>query len=86
MRTASFSSTVPEAIQPRFGPVRVMLGEHVDGRAFISAMTAAVSMDDAARFVDAATGYVALLRRHIDRKSRTDTYCSLSDWPRCLGP
>jgi len=57
-----------ESIQPGFGPVQVMLAEHVDGRAFISAMKEAVVTNDAARYAQAATGYVELLRQHIAKE------------------
>jgi len=57
-----------EAIQPGFGPVQVMLAEHVEGRAFISAMQEAVVAGDAARYAQAATGYVELLRQHIAKE------------------
>lgn len=59
---------VLEAIQPGFGPLRVMLGEHVEGRAFLGSMSEAVAKDDADGFADAARGYVTLLRRHIDKE------------------
>ncbi len=57
-----------EAIQPGFGPVQVMRAEHVEGRAFIRAMLEAVAQEDAARFAQAATGYIALLRQHIAKE------------------
>lgn len=56
------------------GPVAVMLHEHEQGRAFVRAMDesieAAVSgeADAMTRYVDAARGYVSLLRAHIQKE------------------
>ncbi len=54
-----------ESIAPGFGPIKVMLGEHVQGRAAIQAMQAAVTNGDALNFSIAANSYVELLREHI---------------------
>lgn len=59
---------VLEAIQPGFGPVQVMRAEHVEGRAFIRAMTEAVAAGHAGLYASAANGYVNLLRQHIHKE------------------
>ena len=46
------------------GPVAVMLHEHVQGRSLLAAMR------DPAKFADAARGYAALLRAHIDKENQ----------------
>jgi len=57
-----------EAQVAGFGPTQVMRNEHVEGRAFIRAMGLAVERDNAAAFARAATGYVDLLRNHIEKE------------------
>jgi len=57
-----------EAISPGFGPIRVMMGEHVEGRAAIHAMAVAVATRDAPGFATAAGSYVDLLRNHISKE------------------
>lgn len=57
-----------EARVPGFGPTQVMRAEHVDGRALIAAMAAAVEAGDAAAYAGAALGYVDLLRNHIAKE------------------
>lgn len=57
-----------EALVPGFGPTQVMRAEHVDGRALIRAMVAAVERADASGFAQAAHGYVDLLRAHIAKE------------------
>ena len=52
------------------GPVGVMLSEHVEGRALIKGMEAAVSGTlDAKAFTEAARGYAELLRAHIAKEN-----------------
>lgn len=56
------------------GPIGIMLSEHEQGRAYIRAMAEAVSQgkggqsDAYSRVASAATGYVALLRAHIQKE------------------
>ena len=54
---------------PEMGPVAVMLGEHVQGRAYLRAVGEALENLDAegarTRFATAARGYVELLSAHI---------------------
>lgn len=54
------------------GPIGVMLYEHDEGRAFVRQMTEEANnlSDPAAReqFVQAAHGYIGLLRQHIDKE------------------
>lgn len=57
-----------DMIQPGFGPVQVMLAEHVDGRGHIAAMNEAVVRGDAAGFARSANAYVELLRQHISKE------------------
>jgi hemerythrin-like domain-containing protein len=57
-----------EALVPGFGPTQVMRAEHVDGRALIRGIGAAIDSCDAAAFTTAALGYVELLRAHIEKE------------------
>lgn len=57
-----------EAHVPGFGPTQVMRAEHVDGRALIAAMSAALAATDAAAYARAALDYVNLLRSHIAKE------------------
>lgn len=59
---------VLEAMEPGFGPTRVMRAEHVEGRALIRAMGEAVAQRDAAGFARAARAYAELLRAHIAKE------------------
>ena len=56
---------VLESISPGFGPIRVMMDEHITGRAAIASMSDAIAASDAISFATAANAYVALLRTHI---------------------
>jgi hemerythrin-like domain-containing protein len=60
-----FPALVKAGVPSEGGPVGVMLAEHVEGRALIQAMRA----DGIPRCVDAARGYVRLLRDHIDKEN-----------------
>jgi hemerythrin-like domain-containing protein len=60
-----FPALVKAGVPSEGGPVAVMLGEHVEGRAFIQAMQA----DRVSRRVDAARRYTQLLRDHIDKEN-----------------
>ncbi len=50
------------------GPTAVMRNEHVQGRALIGRMDAAVDRDDVKEFADAARAYALLLRQHIEKE------------------
>jgi hemerythrin-like domain-containing protein len=52
------------------GPTAVMREEHTMGRAFIKDMGDALGEGDTGAFVDAARGYVALLREHIMKEDQ----------------
>ncbi len=53
------------------GPIGQMLVEHVQGRAYIAALreSAAGARLDVDKFRQAATGYVTLMRAHIDKEN-----------------
>jgi hemerythrin-like domain-containing protein len=57
------------------GPIGVMLAEHQKGRKYIQKMKEAIShynegdRDAAAKLVENARGYIALLRQHIDKEN-----------------
>ncbi len=57
-----------EAQVPGFGPIQVMRREHVEGRALIRAMAAAIDAGDAPGYARAAYGYTDLLRNHIAKE------------------
>ena len=70
-----FPELVKHGIPNEGGPVGVMLNEHVMGREYIKALADAVeelkagNMHAATSFVDAARGYVQLLRTHIEKEN-----------------
>jgi hemerythrin-like domain-containing protein len=57
-----------DAAVPGFGPTQVMRADHVEGRAFIQGVAAAVEAGDAASFHQNAHGYAGLLRAHIEKE------------------
>ncbi|MBN8218378.1 MAG: hemerythrin domain-containing protein [Spirochaetes bacterium] len=57
-----------DAAVPGFGPTQVMRADHVEGRAFIQGVAAAVDGGDVAKFVQNAHGYAGLLRSHIEKE------------------
>lgn len=63
-----FPMLVARGLSDRHGPIAVMLDDHRSGREHIRRMTDACAAKDAARFVPAAHGYVALLRDHIAKE------------------
>lgn len=69
-----FARLTAKGMPAEGGPVGQMLAEHKQGREFVAAMTenlesAAEGDNDALRrFVDAARGYVQLLRAHIQKE------------------
>ncbi len=67
-----FPALTAAGLPAQGGPVGVMLAEHVEGRARIKEMEAAVSRTgtvDAAGFTRAARGYAELLRAHIAKEN-----------------
>jgi hemerythrin-like domain-containing protein len=66
-----FPALTKAGIPEQGGPTGQMLAEHVEGRAFIKGMEAAIgaSVDNRA-FSEAAGGYSRLLRSHIEKENR----------------
>lgn len=65
-----FPALVQAGMPEKAGPVAVMLSEHVEGRQYIQQMEAALTGGlDGRRFTDAASGYIRLLRAHIDKEN-----------------
>lgn len=63
-----FPMLVARGMSTQHGPIAVMLDDHRSGRAYVRDMGEACTTADAARFVPAAEGYVALLRDHIAKE------------------
>jgi hemerythrin-like domain-containing protein len=63
-----FARMVERGMPKDGGPIAVMLHEHGQGRALISAMAAAAAAGGAAAFVGPARDYAALLRAHIQKE------------------
>jgi hemerythrin-like domain-containing protein len=66
---ALFPMLVAKGLPQKAGPIAVMLSEHEQGRAEISAMRNALASDESARFAAHARAYVALLRDHIAKEN-----------------
>jgi hemerythrin-like domain-containing protein len=66
-----FPALCDEGFSKDFGPVAIMLHEHIEGRNFIRLMNDSVSGEtvDKKVFADAALGYTYLLRSHIDKEN-----------------
>ncbi len=69
-----FPALVARGLPREVGPLAVMLGEHVEGRALIARMGDALALDAskpnaASEFAVAAQAYVTLLRDHIDKEN-----------------
>jgi hemerythrin-like domain-containing protein len=60
-----FPALAKAGVPAEGGPVAVMLAEHAEGRLFIQAMQTA----EVARRVEAARGYIRLLRDHIEKEN-----------------
>jgi hemerythrin-like domain-containing protein len=60
-----FPALAKAGVPSEGGPIAVMLAEHVEGRALVQAM----DTGDAAHRVEAARGYIRLLRDHIDKEN-----------------
>jgi len=65
-----FPALAKAGIPEQGGPIRQMLAEHVEGRAFIRSMESAIGTTvDGRAFTEAAQGYAALLRSHIAKEN-----------------
>lgn len=65
-----FPALVARGLPREVGPLAVMLGEHVEGRALIARMVAALAKPGAeGEFAVAARAYAGLLRDHIDKEN-----------------
>lgn len=65
-----FPALIEAGLPAQGGPIAVMLADHARGREWIQAMQAAASpVLDAEKFTAAATGYINLLRAHIDKEN-----------------
>ncbi|MBP1757545.1 MAG: hypothetical protein H6Q62_401 [Firmicutes bacterium] len=66
-----FPSLEKAGIPREGGPIGVMLAEHVEGRALIARMSAALEGNFVPqKFAEAAIQYVQLLRAHIDKENQ----------------
>jgi hemerythrin-like domain-containing protein len=63
--TALFPAMLKAGVPAQGGPIEVMLEEHAEGRALLTAMEAGAPAERAA----AARRYVGLLREHIDKEN-----------------
>lgn len=63
-----FPMLVARGMSTQLGPIAVMLDDHRAGREYVRRMGEAAAAADAAAFVPAAAGYVALLRDHIAKE------------------
>lgn len=65
-----FPALVQAGVPEQGGPVGVMLSEHAQGREWIQRMEAAIFPEmDVAKFTKASTGYMSLLRSHINKEN-----------------
>jgi len=66
-----FPAMIKAGIQKDRGPIAQMLLEHTQGRKFIQGMADSIEKEDlkVARFLENATGYVALMRVHIQKEN-----------------
>ncbi|MCX6154217.1 MAG: hemerythrin domain-containing protein [Candidatus Kapabacteria bacterium] len=65
-----FPAMVEAGFSNEFGPVAVMLSEHVEGRSYVSMMQEAISGDvlDKQKYAKGASSYAFLLTSHIDKE------------------
>jgi len=64
-----FKELVSKGIPNEGGPIGVMLREHVQGREYISQMSKSLEEKSIEGFVNVASLYRELLRRHIDKEN-----------------
>mgnify|MGYP000586462031 FL=1 len=64
-----FKELVSKGIPNEGGPIGVMLREHVQGREYISQMSKSLEEKNIEGFVNVASLYRELLRRHIDKEN-----------------
>ncbi len=64
-----FNELVKKGVGKEGGPVGVMLNEHSQGREYIALMNESLESKDLEGFVDAATKYRNLLKRHIEKEN-----------------
>jgi hemerythrin-like domain-containing protein len=67
-----FPALEEAGMKKEFGPIAVMLSEHVMGRGFIKQIDEALSSNpfNAAGFVEASKNYIHLLRAHIQKENQ----------------
>ena len=67
-----FPALEEAGMKKEFGPIAVMLSEHVMGRGFIKQMDEALNSNplNTAGFVDASENYIYLLRAHIQKENQ----------------
>ncbi len=65
-----FPALIQAGLPEKGGPIGVMLGDHAQGRQFIREMEEALSPQvDRVKLAQAAGGYAALLRNHIQKEN-----------------